>query len=70
MIFVEIIGLVWTLLSAIGLTIILVGRWKAQRQIAYVDDHERLPLDSTSRMIVLGWILGLVIGLAIIVWSY
>lgn len=70
MIFVQIIGLVWTLLSAIGLAIILVGRWKAQRQVAYIGNYERLPLDSTSRMIVLGWILGLIIGLAIIVWSY
>jgi hypothetical protein len=60
----------WTLLSAIGLAIILVGRWKAQRRFAYFENHERLLLDSTSRMIVLGWVLGLVIGLLIIVLSY
>ena len=70
MIVLRILGILLAALSALVLAIAFKGLWRAQRSFSAHGINEPIPLDLKARMIVWGWVLGLVAGIALIVLSY
>jgi hypothetical protein len=66
---IRVIGFLVIALSALILAIVLRGIWNGQRTLQAHGINKPIPLDGKSRLILLGWFLGLIVGVVLVIAS-
>jgi hypothetical protein len=62
-------GIVIAALSALVLTILMKGLGGTQRSLSASGIDKPIPLNAKSRLIIGGWVIGLLVGVAMIVYG-